>query len=63
MKTILQEKALLSHQDNLAFLRIESIFGDLINSRQFTEAYADSLRCIYQKGIIACVNSALEQKQ
>ena len=42
MKDILQEKALLSHQDHLAFLRIETIFGDLINSKKFTEAYVNS---------------------
>ena len=52
MKVILQEKALLSHKDHLAFLKIESIFGDLINSGRFTETYIDALLGLYNKGVI-----------
>lgn len=55
MKVILQEKAHYSHQDPLSFLRIETIFGDLINSKKFTETYVSSLQCLYQKGVIECV--------
>jgi mannitol 2-dehydrogenase len=55
MKDTLQEKALGSHQDPLLFLRIEPVFGDLINSRRFTEAYVDALQCLYHKGVVACL--------
>ncbi|MCU0472120.1 MAG: mannitol dehydrogenase family protein [Bacteroidales bacterium] len=55
MKEILQEKALLSHKDHLAFLRIESIFGDLINSGRFTDTYIDALLSLYNKGVINCI--------
>jgi mannitol 2-dehydrogenase len=55
MKDILQEKALDSHNDPLSFLRIETIFGDLINSKRFTEAYMNALECLYHKGVIACL--------
>jgi mannitol 2-dehydrogenase len=55
MKDILQEKALGSHHDPLSFLRIETIFGDLINSKRFTEAYVNALQCLYHKGVIACL--------
>jgi mannitol 2-dehydrogenase len=55
MKEILQEKALDSHHDPLSFLRIEAIFGDLINSRRFTEAYVNALQCLYHKGVITCL--------
>jgi mannitol 2-dehydrogenase len=55
MKEILHEKALSSHLDPLSFLRIEPIFGDLINSKRFTKAYVNALQCLYQKGVIACL--------
>lgn len=55
MKVILQEKALGSHKDPLSFLRIEAIFGDLINSKRFTEAYVNALQCLYHKGVISRV--------
>ncbi len=55
MKVILQEKALDSHHDPVSLLRIETIFGDLINSKRFTEAYANALQCLYHKGVIACL--------
>lgn len=60
MKDILHDKALLSHQDNLAFLGIESIFGDLVNSKTFTEAYIRSLNSIYNAGISASVKTILK---
>ena len=55
MKEILHEKALSSHHDPLSFLRIETIFGDLINSKRFTKAYVNALQCLYHKGVIACL--------
>ena len=59
LKVILQEKAVWSHQDPLSFLRIETIFGDLINSKKFTEIYVNALQCLYQKGVIACMKRIL----
>ena len=59
MKDILQEKALSSHQDPLSFLRIEPVFGDLIHSRRFTEAYVNALQCLYKKGMIACIKEKI----
>lgn len=55
MKLILQESAVRSHQDPLAFLRIEPVFGDLINSERFTETYIKALRDLYQNGVVNCV--------
>jgi mannitol 2-dehydrogenase len=55
MKVILHEKALHSHVDPLSFLRIETIFGDLINSKKFTETYMSTLQNLYQSGVIACI--------
>lgn len=55
LNVILREKALYSHQDPLSFLRIENIFGDLIHSEKFTEAYVRALQCIYLKGVIECL--------
>jgi len=60
MKDILIEKAFLSRRDNLAFLRIESIFGDLIRSEPFTEAYTFSLNSIYNKGIAETIKNILK---
>jgi mannitol 2-dehydrogenase len=59
MKVILQEKALGSHHDPLSFLRIETLFGDLINSKRFTEAYVNALQCLYQNRVVACIRSHL----
>ena len=55
MKDILQERALYSHHDPLSFLRIESVFGDLVNSKKFTTTYIKALNCLYQKGVVECV--------
>ncbi len=60
MREILHEKALLSHRDKLAFLKIESIFGDLISSKSFTEAYIRSLNSIYSEGITESVKTTLK---
>jgi mannitol 2-dehydrogenase len=61
MKDILQEKALLSHRDNLAFLQIESIFGDLIKSKRFTDEYIQSLNSIYREGIAETAKNTLKK--
>ncbi len=49
MKDILQEKAAALAQDPLSFLRIEPVFGDLIDSKRFTEAYVNALQCFIEK--------------
>ncbi len=59
MKEILQENALRSHQDPVSFLRIEPVFGDLINSKRFTDAYVKALQCLYQLGIIECLKKRI----
>lgn len=59
MKEVLREHALQSLDDPLSFLRIDTLFGDLINSKRFTEAYAEALRCLYRSGIIECLKERL----
>jgi mannitol 2-dehydrogenase len=51
MRDILLEKALASHHDPLSFLSIEILFGNLINSKKFTETYLKILHSLYQKGV------------
>ncbi|HUX97340.1 MAG TPA: mannitol dehydrogenase family protein [Bacteroidales bacterium] len=55
MKDILLEMARKSHQDPLSFLRIETVFGDLINSEKFTDAYINALQSMYRIGVAASV--------
>jgi mannitol 2-dehydrogenase len=55
MREILMKKALRSHQDPLSFLEIEPVFGDLIKSKRFAEAYVRSLHCLYQIRIEDCL--------
>ena len=55
MKEILQERALQSHNDPLSFLRVDSLFGDLIKSERFTGAYTEALKNLYQSGIVECL--------
>jgi len=59
MIPVLKEKALLSHHDPLAFLQINTIFGDLINSGIFTRTYINALRILYDNGIIAGINELI----
>jgi mannitol 2-dehydrogenase len=51
MSEVLQERALNSRKDPLAFLKIESIFGSLANSGKFTESYINALHSIYRAGV------------
>ncbi len=55
MKGVVQGAALRSRRDPLAFLRIEPVFGDLVQARRFTEAYSDALQSIYRKGVAASI--------
>jgi mannitol 2-dehydrogenase len=55
MKVVIQEAALRSRLDPLAFLKIETIFGDLAYSGQFTEAYQKALQCIYKNGVATSI--------
>jgi len=50
-EAILREKAHASRHDPMAFLSIESIFGDLISSKKFVEAYETALQDLYQSGV------------
>lgn len=55
MGDILLEKAVASHNDPLAFLQIEKVFGDIIRYERFTKAFTRSLDGIYHKGAAGCV--------
>jgi mannitol 2-dehydrogenase len=55
LKEILQEKANASNNDPLSFLKIETIFGDLIRSERFTQAYVKALHKLNQNGVYACL--------
>jgi mannitol 2-dehydrogenase len=48
MKGELHQAAALTREDKLSFLRIESIFGDLIRSEEFTSLYAGMIDAIYE---------------
>ncbi|NMC38410.1 MAG: mannitol dehydrogenase family protein [Bacteroidales bacterium] len=60
MSDILQEKAIASHLNPLAFLEIEKVFGDIIRSERFTKAYLRSLNCLYHKGAAACAGESVD---
>ena len=52
MKGELKQVALQTHTDPLAFIKQESLFGDLSKNKQFTELYVDMVKKIYEKGDI-----------
>jgi mannitol 2-dehydrogenase len=52
MSTELYEAANLTKSDPLAFIRQESLFGELINNEQFTQLYADAVQKIYEQNNI-----------
>ena len=56
MGAVLTEMAIRSRHDPLAFLRIEPVFGDLVYSHEFTNAYTKALQQLYQKGVKECIN-------
>lgn len=62
MGKILHEMSVRSHNDPLAFLRTESVFGDLISSEKLTNAYVNALQCIYQKGVAGCITEINSKK-
>ncbi|QVY66233.1 mannitol dehydrogenase family protein [Polaribacter sp. Q13] len=51
METVLTEKAILARNNPAAFLEIESIFGQLKNSKTFLDAYTDAYQNIVKNGI------------
>jgi mannitol 2-dehydrogenase len=51
LEALLREKALASRHDPLTFLKIESLFGDLVNSEKFAEAYSAALHDLYLSGV------------
>ena len=48
MKGELHQAAASTRDDKLSFLKIESIFGDLIRSEEFTSLYAGMIDAIYE---------------
>ena len=52
MSVQLQQAAQQTQTDPLAFIRQESLFGDLVQNKQFTELYADMVQKIYENGNI-----------
>ncbi len=60
---ILREKAQISRHDPLAFLKIESLFGDLIHSKKFTETYTDSLQDLYQSGVKKSIRKRIDKSK
>ncbi len=55
----LTRAALSSEGDRLAFLKIKTVFGDLVNSSRFTEAYSNALLNIQERGIKSAVKLLL----
>lgn len=65
MKTVLNEKAILSRKHPAAFLEIEAIFGKLKDSKTFLEAYSNFYTEILQNGIeksVKDINSTILNK-
>ncbi|MEQ8219211.1 MAG: hypothetical protein RIM68_13240 [Arenibacter sp.] len=48
----LKQVAQQTKTDPLAFIKQESLFGDLAKNKQFTELYVDMVKKIYEKGDI-----------
>ncbi|MCK0191408.1 MULTISPECIES: hypothetical protein [Arenibacter] len=48
----LQRAAQQTKTDSLAFIRQESLSGDLVQNKQFTELYVEWVQKIYEKGDI-----------
>ena len=48
----LQREAQQTTTDPLAFIRQESLFGDLVQNKQFTDLYAELVKKIYDNGDI-----------
>ena len=47
MKNELHEAAMETHNDKLSFLKLKSLFGDLINNKKFTDLYSEMIDVIY----------------
>lgn len=63
MKAVLRDAAFRSHEDNLAFLKIRSVFGDLIDSEEFKKSYSDALRNLYNQGIQSAVKKVMSDQK
>lgn len=48
-----------TEQDALAFLRYRGLFGNLIDSPEFTTAYADTLISLHEHGAEATLEALL----
>lgn len=54
-----QEAASHNHEDILAFLRDRELFGDLVDSTEFTSAYSAALSSLHTKGAEATLDEIL----
>lgn len=59
MSTQLHDAAKGTSQDVLSFLRMDNIFGDLIEHKQFVDAYADMIHRLYSEPDISEVMQKL----
>lgn len=57
----LKETASHNHEDILAFLRDREVFGDLVDSHEFTKEYARVLHSLHEKGSIATLDMLLAE--
>ncbi len=55
MSEELKKAALATQEDNLAFLRLESIFGSLVNNDVFVKSYLSALEALNEFSIKECV--------
>ena len=53
MKDELHQAAMGTEDDVLSFLRLEPIFGDLVNNEQFTALYSEMVGALYDDPNIA----------
>jgi mannitol 2-dehydrogenase len=57
----LQESASRNHEDPLAFLRDREVFGDLVESEQFTADYLHALDSLHSAGVEATLDMLLAE--
>lgn len=57
----LKETAAHNHEDILAFLRDREVFGDLVDSPEFTQDYARVLHSLHEQGSIATLDMLLSE--
>lgn len=55
MSNELIRAAALSHQDPIQFLKLEKVFGDMVNNIEFVDAFLSSLAILRSKKVKECV--------